>query len=103
MPISKHHLICCLWADAHMSMDEWTPNEVERDFHKPEMVYAFGLLVQDNDIGITLAMEEGQNDGKFRHLTFIPRKMIVEVIDLGVPKKKVKQVKRKEREKNATE
>ena len=89
--MSKHKLVCCLWADAHMSMDEFTPSEVERDFHQPEMVKTFGLLVQDNSVGITLAMEEGLHDGKFRHLMFIPREMVREVIDLGVPKKKSKK------------
>mgnify|MGYP000928024692 FL=1 len=86
--LSTHHLVYCLWADAHMSMDEYTPSEVERDFHKPEMVKTFGLLVQDNAIGITLAMEEGLEDGKFRHLMFIPREMVREVVDLGIPRVK---------------
>lgn len=89
--LTSHKLVCCLWADAHMSMDEFTPGEVERDFHQPEMVKTFGLLVQDNSVGITLAMEEGLDDGKFRHLMFIPREMVREVIDLGVPKRKVKK------------
>lgn len=88
MYLSQRKLICCLWADAHMSMDEYTQSEVDIDFHKPEMVFTFGLLIQDNEHGLTLAMEEGKDDGKFRHLMFIPRGMIVEVIDLGPPKKK---------------
>lgn len=86
--LSDHPLVCCVWADAHMSMDEFTPSEVAQDFHKPEMVKTFGLLVHDNEIGVTMAMEEGLEDGKFRHLMFVPRQMVVEVVDLGMPKRK---------------
>jgi hypothetical protein len=44
--------------------------------HRPEQVVTYGLLVQDDEAGVTLAMEEGVTDGKFRHLTFIPNGMI---------------------------
>ena len=71
-------LVRVLWDDAHMSMDEYTPEEVFRDMHRPEQVYTYGLLVQDDECGVTIAMEQGVTDGKFRHLTFIPRGMVVE-------------------------
>lgn len=98
--ISKKHLVCVTWDDAHVSLDEYNQGEIERDVHKPCRVNSFGLLVADNETGVTLAMQEGVEDGKFRHVNFIPRGMIVDVIDLGIPKKKIK---RKERVKNATE
>lgn len=89
--LSKKHLVCVVWDDAHISLDEYTQGEIERDVHQPCRVNTFGLCVQDSEAGITLAMQEGATDGKFRHVNFIPRGMIVDVVDLGVPKKKSKK------------
>lgn len=86
--LSKHHLVCVVWDDAHISMDEYNQGEIERDIHKPCRVNTFGLVVADTGAGITVAMQEGAEDGKFRHVNFIPRGMIVDVIDLGLPKRK---------------
>lgn len=81
-------LAMVLWDDAHMSMDEFTAEEVERDMHRPEQVRSYGLLVRDDERGVTIATDEGVSDGKFRKLTFIPRGMVVEVIELGQPRRK---------------
>lgn len=86
--LSTKHLACVTWDDAHVSLDEYNQGEIERDVHKACRVNTFGLVVADTSAGITLAMQEGVEDGKFRHVNFIPRGMIVEVIDLGMPKKK---------------
>ena len=86
MKLSTRPLVCLIWDDAHMSLDEWTPTEIDSDFHKPERVKTFGLLVRSDDTGVTLAMEEGATDGKFRHTMFVPKAMVVEMIDLGHPK-----------------
>lgn len=88
MKLSTRPLVCLIWDDAHMSLDEWTPTEIDSDFHKPERVKTFGLLVRSDDRGVTLAMEEGATDGKFRHTMFVPKAMVVEMIDLGHPKTK---------------
>lgn len=87
--LSAKHLMCVIWDDAHISLDEYSQGEIERDVHKPCRVSTFGLVVANTEAGITLAMQEGVEDGKFRHVNFIPRGMIVEVVDLGLPKKKV--------------
>ena len=92
--LSTKHLVCVVWDDAHITLDEYNQAEVERDFHGPCKVNTFGLLVADDAAGVTLAMQEGAEDGKFRHLNFIPRGMIVEVVDLGPPKKKTKRAKK---------
>ena len=86
--LSKKHLVCVTWDDAHVSLDEYNQGEIERDVHKACRVNTFGLVVADSAAGITLAMQEGVEDGKFRHVNFIPRGMIVEVVDLGMPKKR---------------
>ena len=94
--LSTYKLVCVIWDDAHMSLDEYTQDELKRDIHRAEKVYSFGLLVMDDDKGVTLATDEGSTDGKFRKVNFIPRGMIVEQIDLGIPKRKGE---RKRREK----
>ena len=86
--LSKKHLACVTWDDAHISLDEYNQGEIERDVHKACRVNTFGLVVADSEAGITLAMQEGAEDGKFRHVNFIPRGMIVDVTDLGMPKRK---------------
>lgn len=91
---TKKHLVCVVWDDAHISLDEFTQGEIERDVHRAERVMTFGLMVSDDAAGVTLAMQEGAMDGKFRHVNFIPRGMVVDVIDLGVPKKKVARKKK---------
>lgn len=92
--LSNKHLACVTWDDAHVSLDEYNQGEIERDVHKPCRVNSFGLIVGDNEAGITLAMQEGVEDGKFRHVNFIPRGMIVEVVDLGPPRQKTKRKKK---------
>jgi hypothetical protein len=92
--LSNKHLVCVTWDDAHITLDEYNQGEVERDFHGPCKVNTFGLLVADDQAGVTLAMQEGLEDGKFRHLNFIPRGMIVAVVDLGPPRQKTKRKKK---------
>jgi len=94
MNLSKKHLVCVLWDDAHMSMDEFTPDEIGKDFHRAEGVKSFGLLVHDDEKGVTLATDEGATDGRYRKINFIPRGMITDIIDFGSPRKKTKRVKR---------
>lgn len=93
--LSTYSLVVVVWDDAHMSMDEYSAAEVERDFHKAEQVKSFGLLVRDDEKGITLAQDEGMADEKFRHVIFIPRGMIREVVNLGIPKKPQTRTKKK--------
>lgn len=92
-PLSKLHLAVVVWADAHHSLDEYSVEEVDQSFHKAAIETNYGLLIRSDDQGVTLAMEEGV-DGRFRHTFFIPRAMIIEEIDLGVPKRpRVKKAK----------
>jgi len=92
--LTSYHLVCVIWDDAHMSLDEYTPDELARDIHRAEKVKSFGLLAKEDATGVTLATDEGSTDGKFRKVNFIPRGMIVEMIDLGIPKVKRTRVKK---------
>ena len=84
--MSKFHLVAVSWDDAHHSLEEYTAKDVELNFHKPARTTNYGLLVKDDDAGITLTSEE-DTDGDLRHVFFIPRKMIIEVVDFGLPKR----------------
>lgn len=88
--LSKYHLTAVIWDDAHHSMEEYTVEDVGRNFHKPIRTTNYGLKIQDDAAGITLTSEEDA-DGDLRHVFFIPRNMILEVIDFGPPKRKVKR------------
>lgn len=85
--LSRFHLFAVIWLDAHHSLEEFSLEEVGRTFHGAAREINYGLLLQDDTDGVTLAMEEGA-DKNFRHTFFIPRAMIVEMIDLGQPRRK---------------
>jgi len=80
---SIHPLVAVVWDDAKATaVVEYDLNEVRTQFHKAARYTTYGLLLVDDDKGITLASEEG-DDQNLRGLTFIPRAMIVEVGFLG--------------------
>ena len=76
-------LAAVVWDDAKATaVVEYDLNEVRTQFHKAARYTTYGLLVIQDDKGITLASEEG-DDQNLRGLTFIPRQMVVEVVFLG--------------------
>ncbi len=93
--LSKRHIGCIIWDDAHMNMDEFTQDEIDKDIHKPARVYSFGLILKSDAVGVTLGTDEDEHH-IVRKVNFIPRAMIVEEVDLGIPKRKGE---RKRREK----
>lgn len=99
--LSKYHLTAVIWDDAHHSLEEYTVEEVNRNFHKAARTTNYGLLIRNDEQGITLTSEE-DSDGELRHVFFIPRKMIVEVIDLGPPKRKRTRSKKEQKESPTT-
>ena len=83
MKESAHSLVAVVWDDAKATaVVEYDLNEVRTQFHKAARYTTYGLLLVDDDKGITLASEEG-DDKNLRGLTFIPRPMIVEVVSLA--------------------
>lgn len=85
--LSTYHLAAVIWDDAHNNQDEFTAASVKLNFHGAIRTCNYGLKIQDDDEGITLTSEEDVK-GDLRHVFFIPRKMIVEVIDFGIPRRK---------------
>jgi hypothetical protein len=91
---SIHPLVAVVWDDAKATaVVEYDLNEVRTQFHKAARYTTYGLLLVDDDKGITLANEEG-DDHNLRGLTFIPRQMIVEVVILGRQRAKRTRAKR---------
>jgi hypothetical protein len=92
---SPHPLVAVVWDDAKATaVVEYDLNEVRTQFHRPARYTTYGLLLVDDEQGVTLASEEG-DDHNLRGLSFIPRQMIVEVVVLArrrsrkaVPKKR---------------
>jgi hypothetical protein len=80
---SVHPLAAVVWDDAKATaVEEYDLNEVRTQFHRPARYTTYGLLLVDDEKGVTLASEEG-DDHNLRGLTFIPRAMVVEVVFLG--------------------
>jgi hypothetical protein len=88
-------LVCVVWLDAHGRTDgEFTAEDIARDHHDPAPIKTFGLLVHDDERGVSIAQEitsEGNAPTTYRGLGFIPRGMVQEVIYLGVPKRPAKK------------
>lgn len=83
MKKSIHPLAAVVWDDAKATaVEEYDLNEVRTQFHRPARYTTYGLLLVDDEKGVTLASEEG-DDQNLRGLTFIPRAMVVEVVFLG--------------------
>jgi hypothetical protein len=85
--LATRTLVCVVWQDAHgAALGDYSLSEIARDFHKPVTYTSFGLLIQQDEAGVTLASEQAGES--YRNLSFVPAKMIVEIVDLGVPQRK---------------
>lgn len=84
-------LCCVIWDDAHgRAGGEYTAEEISRDLHQPAVIKTFGLLLQDDERGVTLVQEitSGEDETTtYRGVGFVPRGMVREVILLGQPKR----------------
>src|SRR3990167_1026656 len=93
IPSAEIH--ACEWADAHGSDGTLQAHEID---HKPYVYTTVGFLVKTDEIGVSIAFEQGE-DGKYRDVTFVPREIVLEEYSLGTlnkcrtreQKKKVKQ------------
>ena len=99
--LSSLPLVCVLWDDAYgRATGEYTVDEITNDLHRPSCVKTFGLLVREDERGVSLAQEmtadpESDVFTHYRGLAFIPRGMLKELIYLGVPKRPAKKRERK--------
>lgn len=66
-------LVAVLWSDAHGNA--FAVYESHELPHAPALVQSFGLLLKEDETGITLASEAFEA-GSYRGVTFIPHGMI---------------------------
>lgn len=82
------HLVALKWHDAHGSATSaFNEHEIP---HAPIEITTYGLLLRDDQEGVSVA-NEVCNDGTYRGHSFVPRALIVDMIDLGEPKAKRKR------------
>ena len=72
------HLVGVRWADARGESTKVLDEGSLTSFHNPVHITTYGLLLVDDDIGITVATEDCE-DGDWRGPTFIPRSLVKEV------------------------
>lgn len=74
--------IAVVWEDAHGSDGTISAHEID---HAPYVFTLVGHLVRSDDVGVSVAAEKGQ-DGKFRDITFVPRKMVLDEYPISLKK-----------------
>lgn len=85
---SKRQMVVVVWDDAHGDAQKVVG---EDDLpHKPVVMKTIGWLLKDDEVGVSVANEEFQEDGKdyFRGHSFIPRKMIRSVTPFNLSKRR---------------
>lgn len=65
-----------LWGDAHENTEPMDEEDIE---HAPKIQATVGWLIRQDETGITLATEYGEEDGELRTVNFIPAGMAVSV------------------------
>lgn len=83
-------LVCVYWLDAHSSATRaFTEENV---LHKTAPMETYGLLIKDDEAGVSIAnetyMDDIENVQTYRGHTFIPRGMVVRVDVLLSPASK---------------
>ncbi len=69
-------LALILWVDANSNSSQRSLEEIMAD--RDCLCYSGGLLVADDEIGVTLALEHFPEYGDYRHTLNIPKEFIVE-------------------------
>jgi hypothetical protein len=73
-------VVCVTWTDAHGNA--FAIYEQHELPHAPAIVKTYGVLLREDEAGVSLANEVFEG-GNFRGVTFIPRGMIKEMVDVG--------------------
>jgi len=76
--MTKLPLVAVRWDDAHGDAVKQIDAENVHQFHKPHPIITFGLLIKDDEKGVTLLMED-TGDGDYRGPTFILRVNVQEM------------------------
>ena len=82
----KPELVALRWLDAHGTATN--TYELHELPHKALEIVTYGLLLRDDEQGISLACEDC-GGGTYRGVTFIPRALVVDVRPIKRRRKKV--------------
>ncbi len=78
----KRQRICVVvWDDAHGCQEGWGDWEPKED-HRPRKIISVGIVLRDDDAGMSLAQNKDRRAHKYDHVIFIPRVCIQEVTDV---------------------
>ena len=82
-PLFRYQAVVVIWDDAHARHQavEYTEDEV-RNLHRPEAVVTLGLLLKEDEHGVSLYSEETGPDA-VRGANFIPAALIKDIIRMG--------------------
>lgn len=81
------------WDDAWQDQENFATAHGIATTHQPMRVKTRGLLILDDDVGISLANEDSVQDGTpvFRGRTFVPRAMVRSVTPYNLTKPRTKR------------
>jgi hypothetical protein len=84
MNIPELPLVLVIWEDANTGNDDAVSLDNVDAYHKPTIVKTLGWLLKRDDRGVTVVNEF--YDSVFRGRTYIPAKMIMEVVPYNLSK-----------------
>lgn len=81
------------WDDAWQDQENFATAHGIAVTHAPMLVKTRGWLIQDDEVGISVANEQSSQDGQdvFRGRTFIPRAMVKGVTPFNLTRPKTKR------------
>lgn len=84
----ERQLVVVKWLDAWQDQENFTTAHGIKATHEPMPVETIGWLVQDDEVGVSLANEQSTQDGHdvFRGRTFVPRAMVQSVTPFKLTK-----------------
>lgn len=95
MILQKRQFVMVLWDDAWQDQENFATAHGIQSTHEPMPVETVGWLIQDDEVGVSLANERSTQDGHdvFRGRTFIPRAMVRSVLPFNLTKLRTKRTK----------
>jgi len=87
--------VIVVWDDAWQDQENFVTAHGIKSTHEPMRVVTMGLLIQDDEVGISVANERSTQDGQdvFRGRSFIPRAMVRSITPYNLTKPKLKRPK----------
>ena len=82
------------WLDAWQDQENFTTAHGIKATHEPMHVTTMGILIHDDEMGVSIANERSTQDGQdvYRGRTFIPRAMVKSVVPYNLTKPKKPRV-----------